>query len=353
MDKKITDILENIISSIAGITPAIEETAPIGIINFNKWEWTQGVGLFTLWQYYLLSKNTKAKEIVQDWFTARFAEGLPPKNINTMCPMLTLAFLYEETKAPEYLPYIHEWAEYALRSLPRTLEGGLQHIVSGVENRGQLWDDTLYMTVLFLAKYGKLFDKPEYVEESEYQFLLHIKYLTDRASGLWYHGWSFERGDNFACALWARGNSWITAGVPEYLEIAKPQGAVRRMIVNAYLRQVEALSDLQDKSGLWHTLLDDPESYLESSASANFAYGIIKGIRCGILDRKYFSVAEQAIAALIECVDKNGVVGKVSYGTGMGETLEFYKEIPVCPMPYGQTLPALAFMQYLEYKKGV
>lgn len=100
-----------------------------------------------------------------------------------MCPLLTMLFLYEETGGEEFLPVLHEWAEYAMHSLPRTREGGIQHSCTGSPNPGQIWDDTLYMTVLFLAKYGVLFGRDDCLEESVYQFLVHIKYLTHRRSG--------------------------------------------------------------------------------------------------------------------------------------------------------------------------
>jgi hypothetical protein len=36
---------------------------------------------------------------------------------------------------------------------------------------------------------GEVVDKPRWVEEAIYQFLQHLHYLSDRQSGLWYHGW--------------------------------------------------------------------------------------------------------------------------------------------------------------------
>jgi len=72
------------------------------------------------------------------------------------------------------------------------------------------------MTVMPLAKIGKLLGRPHYVEEAKRQFLLHIKYLFDPLTGLFFHGWKFDSsakggfGHNFARARWARGNAWLT-----------------------------------------------------------------------------------------------------------------------------------------------
>lgn len=77
-----------------------------------------------------------------------------------------------------------EWAEWVMNEMPRTTEGGLQHIVSGEENRQQMWDDTLFMTVLFLGKMGVMENREDYKEEVYYQFLLHAKYLMNVENGL-------------------------------------------------------------------------------------------------------------------------------------------------------------------------
>jgi len=138
------------------------------------------------------------------------------------------------------------------------------------------------MTVLPLARIGVLLNKPTYLEEVKYQVLTHIRYLAD-SSGLFYHGWVFtdDGGHNFANALWARGNSWITYAIPLLLEVmGLDEGdATRRFMVSSYKRQVDALLAVQDKGGLWHTILDDTFSYLEVSGSAGFAAGIICGVR--------------------------------------------------------------------------
>ena len=132
------------------------------------------------------------------------AEGTPTKNVNTVCPLLTLAYRYEETRNPALLPVLERWAEWVMYEMPRTEQGGLQHIVYNNENHQQLWDDTLMMSVLPLAKIGKLLNRPEYVEEASYQFLLHVQYLMDRETGLWFHGWNFDGRHNCCGALGAR-----------------------------------------------------------------------------------------------------------------------------------------------------
>lgn len=168
-------------------------------------------------------------------------------------------------------------------------------------NKNQLWDDTLMMTVLPLAQIGILLDRPHYIAEAKFQFLLHIQYLMDPVSGLWYHGWEFtptpgsstsgnpahegQAGHHFANALWARGNCWITVAIPLFLSILGEKhlpatDPIRKLLVSTLKRQVDMLVKCQNKeNGLWHTLLVDPTSYVETSATAGFAAGIFAAVR--------------------------------------------------------------------------
>ena len=120
-----------------------------------------------------------------------------------------------------------------MHEMPRTEHGGMQHITLAEENHHQMWDDTLMMTVLPLAKIGKLLNRPQYVEEAVYQFLLHVQNLMDRETGLWFHGWSYDGQHNFARARWARGNSWLTMVIPDFLELVDlpEHSAVRRYLL--------------------------------------------------------------------------------------------------------------------------
>jgi unsaturated rhamnogalacturonyl hydrolase len=90
-----------------------------------------------------------------------------------MSPLLTAAYLHE-MKAANYLVHLDSWAEWVIHDLPRTDEGGFQHITYLVANHQQLWDDTLMMTVLPLAKIGLVLDRPHYVEEAKRQFILQL-----------------------------------------------------------------------------------------------------------------------------------------------------------------------------------
>ena len=136
--------------------------------------------------------------------------------------------------------------------------------------------------------------------------------------------------------------------IPDFLELLDLPATdpLRRHLIEVLDAQVEALDRLQDETGLWHTLLDDPASYLEASATAGIAYGILKGVRKGYLDARYAATAEKAVKVVIANISDDGELQQVSFGTGMGSDLDFYREIPLTSMPYGQAMAILCLAEY-------
>ena len=325
--------------------------------GIREWDWPQGVGLYGLMKLMRAKKSEEYKEFLCQWYRENMELGLPSKNINTTTPLLTLVELNESYQDKEFEKLCISWAEWLMNCLPRTEEGGFQHVTSangdrqGVRlNENEMWIDTLFMTVLFLNKMGLKYQREDWVEEACHQVLMHIKYLYDKNTGLFYHGWTFNERNNFGGVFWCRGNSWFTAGILEYVEMFKGtmNAGLKQYIVDTYKAQVKALKKLQSKSGLWHTVLDDPTSYEEVSGSAAITAGILKGIKMGILDDAYLDCASRAVNAILKNIDEDGTVLNVSGGTGMGYNKEHYKNILIAPMAYGQSLTILALSQALD-----
>jgi len=314
-------------------------------ISFDAWEWPQGVGLYGLVQLWRRRRDPELLALLEGWYDARLAEGLPPLNVNTTAPMLALAMLWAETGAARWKPVLDDWADRLLTQAPRTVEGGLQHDVSDKVNPGELWDDTLFMAGLFLARHGHAAGRPELLDEAVRQFLVHTRYLSDPATGLWFHGWTFEGRHNFARARWARGNAWITACILDLFEIPGLPRGVRLFLEGVLRAQVAALLPLQAPSGAWRTLLDDPASYEEISATAGFAYGLLKAAGQGIGGAEWAAAGWRAVGAVLDNIDAAGVVQNVSYGTRMGHDLQFYRDIPLHPTGYGQALAILCLVE--------
>lgn len=354
---EVTDKVDKMVSAFSDILYEPDDTflknmkshnlAGDDISRYQYWEWTQGVGLYGLWKLFSYEKKESYLEMLTRFYDRQIGIGFPALNVNTAAPYLAMSFLAEYTGEEKYLRPCVEAAEKIMSEFPRTDEGGFQHKTSDSVNEQELWDDTLYMTVLFLANMGRILKNQAMTEEAQYQFLIHEKYLCDKVSGLWYHGWTFKEKNNFAGAFWGRGNCWITMAIPEFLEICDCNEAVKRLLVNTLREQVQSLRALQAENGMWHTLVDDADSYVEASATCGFAYGILRAVKDGLVDKSYLETAARAVSPIMDCISEGGVVHQVSYGTPMGRTSrDFYKQIELKPMPYGQALAILFLMEY-------
>ncbi|TNB48883.1 glycoside hydrolase family 105 protein [Martelella lutilitoris] len=321
-------------------------------VSFNAWEWPQGVGLYGLAQMWLKTGDADVKTLLEDWYSAHIEKGLPPQNVNTTAPLLALSLLWRETRDPRWEAPMKDWADKILTEMPRTRCGGFQHNVSDKINDDELWDDTLFMVALFLASYGEGAGRRDLVSEAAFQFLVHTHYLAEPETGLWFHGWTFDGNHNFARARWARGNSWISAGVLDLLELAELDEATKRFLTEVVKAQLETLIGYQAASGAWHTLVDDPSSYEEISATAAIGYALLKGARLGIGPESWREAGLKALAVTLDNIGEDGIVDNVSYGTRMGHDLQFYKDIPIQPTGYGQSMALLLLVEALNIAKA-
>ena len=321
-----------------------------GHLTMNNWEWPTGVALYGIYKTYQQSGDRSILEYLVSWYDDMLSRAEKPhRNVNTVAPMLALTCVYAETRDERYLPFIESWLDWVMNDMPRTEFGGLQHCTAWNKHYQQLWCDTLFMTCLFLAKAGVVLGRPALIEEAEYQFLIHIRYLQDKITGLFYHGWTFDRRHNFAGAFWARGNAWFTAAAVELQMITGRDDAAMRMIRSAWLDQVNALWKLQRVNGLFTTLLDVEETYCETSATAAIAYGVLVGVRIGWLPaEKYRDMGMLSANAVLDQIDETGAVQGVSGGTGMGHNLQHYKDIIVTPTAYGQGLTFLMLTELMR-----
>ena len=100
---------------------------------------------------------------------------------------------------------------------------------------------------------------------------------------------------------------------------------------------------------MWHTVLDDTLSPQESSATAGIAWGMLRGIRMGMLDASVSAHALRAFDAVMARIDDEGIVLEASRGTMLGWDIQYYCDIAMAPVPYAQ---ALTILLLLEYEQG-
>jgi rhamnogalacturonyl hydrolase YesR len=229
--------------------------------------------------------------------------------------------LYIRTKDPQYLPLGKKLAD----------QQWAKPTPEGLSGETRFWIDDMYMiTILQIQAYRATGDQV-YLDRAALEMVAYLDKLQ-KPNGLFYHGPDFP-------FFWGRGNGWVAGGMSELLSELPKNHPKRARILEGYLKMMASLLKYQDADGVWHQLIDHPESYQESSSTAMFTFAMITGVKKGWLPAKpYAQAARKGWLGLNKLfIDKDGLVDKVCVGTGQTNSLDFYLKRPTEKgNPHGQ-----------------
>jgi unsaturated rhamnogalacturonyl hydrolase len=189
--------------------------------------------------------------------------------------------------------------------------------------------DSLLGAVPFLIKMSQVSGSDIYLEEAISQLIQHADHLQDPVSGLYHHAWDESGNDPAGEVYWGRGNGWALLADVEALSAITTTHPLRSTILGIMQKQTAGLRPLQDASGLWHTVLTQPDSYQETSGSALIGYALKRGIQEGWLDEDaYAPTVQAAILGVWRQVLADGTVTNVSGPTWPMLTEEEYDDRP-------------------------
>jgi unsaturated rhamnogalacturonyl hydrolase len=223
-----------------------------------------------------------------------------------------------DEKETEILDYV---ADY-IQNRQGRIEG--EGVFFRPEAKDTLWIDDLYMSCPFLIRRASQKDEPALLDDAARQVKGMAKRQQD-ADGLWYHA-AWVKENRRSPYKWGRANGWAMVTTVEVLSAMPESHPDRAALVDILRKHVEGVKKHQKPSGLWAQVLDHPELWDETSCSAMFAYSIARGVRRGWLPPSDLDVARKAYAGVMRNVTPDGQVLEVSEGTGIGETLEFYRD---------------------------
>lgn len=198
-----------------------------------------------------------------------------------------------------------------------------------------VWLDDMYMGIPCLAWYAAFTGKTEYMDEALRQIRLFkekmwVEFNYD-GSGLFRHGW-VEEMQAHPMYPWGRANGWAILTMSEVLDAMTVMHYTTGFeeVKTLFNKHVSGLSKLQDKSGFWHQLLNDNTTYLETSATAIYAYCFAHAMNEGWIDTILYG-AQTLLAwhAVATQVNAKGQVENTCVGTGMGFDPAFYAARPV------------------------
>ena len=212
----------------------------------------------------------------------------------------------------------------AANEVQKTMFGGWFHKSSDYTD--QMWCDGQYMGPALLAQIIKHTGKTNNISSNDWdiiakQFSITWAQLYDKTTGLLYHGFTANPGDDastswagiskengfyHSASFWGRANAWYFLALVDILEVM-PTDNVYYNTFKGYLTSLAAgIKKYQDETtGCWYQVMDKvPASltgnYLEASCSSIFTAGYLKAIRLGLLDKAtYEPIAKKAYEGLV------------------------------------------------------
>lgn len=289
------------------------------------WDWPCGVAYYGIMQAYEATGEQRYLDVVRERVDEYLELGLPTWTVNTCSMGHCCLSLYQHTGEQKYLDVVMSKVDYLQNSALRFGDSVLQHTVSAKNDfPEQAWADTLFMAAFFLLRVGVELKDEALIDDALNQWYWHIKYLQDPATGLYYHGYNNITKDHMSGFFWGRANAWAAYTMSQ-VGVRLPEAYLYPKfldVVGSLNDQLAALKLCQTENGLWRTILDDPESYEEVSASCGIAAAMIaKG---NPLHIKYIN---KAIPGILANISQDGRVMNVSGGTAVMKDRDGYRNI--------------------------
>ena len=239
---------------------------------------------------------------------------------------------------------IRNYSDYIMNKEYRLADGTFARIRP---QKNTVWLDDMFMGIPTVAYMGQYTGDKKYFDEAARQVLQFAQRMWVPEKNLFRHGW-VESMQEHPAFHWGRANGWAILTMCEVLDVLPADHPKRGDILSLLQKHLKGLAALQHHDGFWHQLLDRNDTYLESSATAIYAYCFAHAINKGWVDAKvYGPVAQLAWHAVESSVNEKGQVENVCVGTGMGFDPAFYAYRPVHVMAahgYGPVLWAGAEM---------
>jgi len=220
--------------------------------------------------------------------------------------------LYRQFGDPNYLELAKELADVEWEN-PRE---------DGLTDLSRFWIDDMYMVGSLQVQAYKSLKEEIYLDRAALQLVTYIDSLQ-KPNGLFFH-----RED--APFYWGRGNGWAASAMAELFQVLPEEHEHYPELLAAYRKMMEALKTYQGKSGMWHQLIDDQESFAEPSCTGMFLYAMATGVDLGILPGEvYLPVIQKAWNELAtNFVNEKGEVIDVCMWTNAKSRENYYHRRP-------------------------
>ncbi|NJO69009.1 MAG: glycosyl hydrolase [Bacteroidetes bacterium] len=206
---------------------------------------------------------------------------------------------YKETGDEKFKKAAEDMYQYLKTSAPKTTDGILHHVTYAK----QIWSDASFMAPPFLALMG---DYDEAVKQIEG----FRKYLMDPEKKMYYHQWDETKNEYSRKLLWGGGNGWTAAGIAKIINmLPKENETHRKNMIGLYGKEViDGCLPYMRADGLFHDIIDDSNSFVETNLGQMLAFAIYTGVKAGWLGTDYKVKADKMRLGALSKIDKYGIV---------------------------------------------
>ncbi len=314
------------------------------------WNWTDAVMLVGVARLAKVVGDPLYYRYIGAYLDHHIAEGYRIATSDTSAPAaLAVEMIAAGYDTPEYRTIVDDALTYYFEEARRTEDGGLSHFGTVALLEPELWADSLFMFGNVMTGWGAQTDDVELLDAYAEQVAIFADAMQEE-SGFFKHA-AYSAFEQEPDVYWARANGWILAAVFDHLSARLDDGVVPQRVLDSVVALADAVLATQDaETGLWFTVVNRPgETYVETSASALFAYGLARGVRYGVLDEAALENIESAMQGVVDQVrrDDRGrpIVGGISGPTNVG-TFANYAGISVADdIAYGLGAVLLALTE--------
>lgn len=227
--------------------------------------------------------------------------------------------LYMQTKQQRYLDMGKHFADkqWGPPEGPRVKPESHYYYNKGMTWQTRMWIDDMFMITAVQAQAYRATGDTQYINRAAREMVLYLDTLQ-KPNGLFYHAPDVP-------FFWGRGNGWMAAGMSELLRSLPKDNPNHARIMQGYKTMMASLLKYQAENGMWRQLIDDPESWPETSCTGMFTFAMITGVKEGWLDKKtYGPAARKGWQALISYLNENGDIREVCQGTNKKNDRQYY-----------------------------
>ena len=183
--------------------------------------------------------------------------------------------------------------------------------------------DDLYMIAPYWCRKAQLLEDSKWLDRAIEETLHYFDYLWDQEDKLMNPLWLQKKKGPYGL-YWGRGNGWYIMAITDLLTFIPQNHPKRTELLNDYRTFINGIVARQGDKGLWHQILDKPDSYEETSCSGMFTYCILKGVNEGWLDDRFFKVAKKGWHGLQGVVNENNELTGVCPPSDISEDPNYY-----------------------------